>query len=188
VSFPLSSLRLLALPVLLGTWLLAAPSAAALSCMPVTSLADQVTREPQRTAIFTGTAGPATPRGVPVKIERWFTGPGAGAVVWLGSDGFDPTWGPAVPPAGSRWIWVTYVPDPGRDPLAGPCLPMLGLDTPEGQALLDEAVRTFGPGELVAPPAAGTDLAPIALAAGLSTFVGLVFLGIVVRTARRRRT
>jgi hypothetical protein len=97
------------------------------------------------TAIFSGTADIRQPRGVPVAVDRWFWGDGAEPVVWLSDNSFGDgaACGVSVPPPGSHWIWVTWRQEDSGDFATGLCSPAGNLATPEGQAMLEEALATF---------------------------------------------
>ena len=118
----------------------------ACSCVGFTSWKEAVQPE---SAVFAGTAGPRDARGVPVRVERWFQGPGAAATVWLaggsfnGIPGVSNSCGIDPPPAGSSWLWVAY-PGDGGDFGTGLCSPTVDLATPEGAAVLKEADALFG--------------------------------------------
>jgi hypothetical protein len=135
---PVAGSFLVAFGFLLG----AAAPVAACSCAMPGPLAESATAD---TAIFSGTAGLRQERGVPVEVERWFWGRGAAPVVWLaaGSFGDGASCGTQEPLPGSRWIWQTWLPEDGGDPVTGLCSPHAMLDTPEGDAMLEEAIATF---------------------------------------------
>jgi hypothetical protein len=119
---------------------------AACSCVGHTSWLEAVNAD---TAVFTGTAGPRQARGVPVQVDRWFSGRGAAATVWLANDSFNGVPGVSnscgiePPPAGSSWLWVAYPGDRG-DFGTGLCSPAGDLASPKGAAMLREAVAAFG--------------------------------------------
>lgn len=126
-----------------GILLATARPAAACSCAGFTSMKDYANAD---TAVFSGTAGLRDARGVPVEIDRWFWGRGAAPVVWLAATSFGDgnSCGTNPPPPGSAWVWVTWLPPDGGDFGTGLCSPAGNLATPEGQAMLDEAVSVFG--------------------------------------------
>jgi hypothetical protein len=136
----------------------------ACSCVGFTSWKEAVTPE---TAVFAGTAGPREARGVPVRVERWFQGKGAAPTVWLaggsfnGIPGISNSCGIDPPPAGSSWLWVGWPAEDGTFG-TGLCSPAARLDSPEGQAMLAEAVTAFGeapaPAAETAPPTAEAPL------------------------------
>jgi hypothetical protein len=143
--------------MLIGT---AAPVAAC-SCAAFESMKDYATAE---NAVFTGTAGLQQDRGVPVEVDQWLWGQGAARVVWLRADSFgnEAACGTSVPRSGTKWIWVAYLPEDGRDLGISLCSPAAMLDTDRGRDLFDQAVAAFGG---VAPPEATpapTDAAPVA--------------------------
>jgi hypothetical protein len=173
----------------------------ACSCAMPGSLAEEARPE---TAIFSGTADLQQARGVPVAVDQWFWGAGASTVVWLSSQSFGDgaSCGVGAPPPGSRWIWVTWRQENEGDFLTGLCSPSGNLATPEGQAMLDEAVATFANGVLpsaaalppvesapTSPPPA--DRAPAAdqtgfLVGGAIAIATLALFGGIVLAARRR--
>jgi hypothetical protein len=131
----------------------------ACSCAMPGPLAEAATADQ---AVFSGTAGLRQERGVPVEVERWFWGRGAAPVVWLAARSFGDgaSCGIDTPPPGSRWIWLTWLPDDGGDPLAGLCSPHAMLDTPEGEAMLAEAIAAFSDRAPPSQPAEPTPEAP----------------------------
>jgi hypothetical protein len=167
----------------------------ACSCAMPASLAEQATAE---TAIFAGTADVLQARGVPVAVERWFWGAGAAPIVWLSANSFGDgaACGVNVPPPGSRWIWVTWLPGNGGDFGTGLCSPSGNLDTPEGRAMFEEAVATFAGAPLpsIEPaPTSAPAQAPAPAADPTGLFVGgaialasLALFGAIVLAARRR--
>lgn len=186
----LGATLLAAFGFMLGT----ARPVAACSCAMPSSLAEQATAE---TAIFSGTADIRQARGVPVAVERWFWGAGAAPVVWLSANSFGDSaaCGVNVPPPGSRWIWVTWLPGNQGDYGTGLCSPSGDLDTPEGQAMFEEAVATFSgapiPSIEAAPTAAPADPAPSGdptglLVGGAIAMASLALFGAIVLAARRR--
>jgi hypothetical protein len=149
---------LLALVALLSTglWLTAAGPTFACSCVAPEPLAAYSTTD---YAIFSGTTGPSDARGVPVRVENWFSGPGPAPIVYLAASSFgdSASCGTNLPAAGTDWIWVAYLPEDGGDPGTGLCNPHAQLGTPEGDAMLADAISTFGGGPTTDPPAAATD-------------------------------
>ena len=140
--------------------LLAVPRpVAACSCAMSESLKEHATAEQ---AIFTGTAGQQQERGVPVEVERWLWGQNAAPVVWLmagsfnGNAGVSNSCGVEAPPPGSSWLWVAYRGENG-DLSTGMCAPSADLTTPEGRAMLAEALAIF---EEISVPAATTTPTP----------------------------
>ena len=136
-----------------GLWLTAAAPTVACSCMAPQPMAEYDTAN---NAVFTGTAGPLDARGVPVRVETWFAGPEPAPLVYLAASSFGDgaSCGINPPVAGSRWIWVAWIPEEGGDPSTGLCSPHAGLGTAEGDAMLRDAIATFGG---VAPPGSSTE-------------------------------
>jgi hypothetical protein len=128
-------------------WLTAAAPTFACSCVQPEPMAAYATAD---NAVFSGTAGPSDARGVPVRVGQWFSGPGAAPIVYLSAASFggESSCGTNAPTAGTQWIWVTFVGERG-DLMTGLCNPHGQLGTPEGDALLADATKTFGG---VAPP------------------------------------
>jgi hypothetical protein len=149
----------------------------------------------QGSVILAGRVDGRDERGVRVAVERWFAGAGPAQPVWIAGDfGNSASCGVgSEPPVGSRWIWVAFRPDGERDLGISLCEPTADLATPEGQDLLDEALRTFGRGDppagipvaLPAPEARPLDPLPI-LATGAVMILGGVAIGGTVVVARRR--
>jgi hypothetical protein len=146
--------------------------------------------------VFMGTIANAGPGGVDIAVERWFQGASA-AVLRLAGDMFGEQSAACqtpVPPVGSRWIYVAFIPNPGQQPQINLCTPHARLDTLEGQAMALEVMAAFGPG---APPigtSPGPDVEPTpdllgpAAAIGAAVLLGLVVFGAVLAVGRRRRT
>jgi hypothetical protein len=169
----------------------------ACSCAVPTSLAEQATAEH---AIFAGTADVLQARGVPVVVERWFWGAGAAPVVWLTAESFGDDGGSCrtnVPPPGSQWIWVAWLPGNEGDFGTGLCSPSGNLATPEGQAMFDEAVATFVGAPIPSPepvltaaPATSPSAAPAdrtgLVVGGAIAIASLALFGAIVLVARRR--
>ena len=108
------------------------------------------------TAIFAGQVVGDDPDGVRVAVEQWFSGTGAAPIVLIAGDfGNGASCGVGSRPSlGSRWIWVAWRPQ-GEEGIPNPlddgvqisiCQPFADLSTPEGEALLQEAIATFGGG------------------------------------------
>jgi hypothetical protein len=160
----------------------------ACTCAKLSSLADYVEGD---SAVMMGRTGPADGEEVAFAVERWFAGPGAAPVVTLVS-GDDASCGVALPP-GRHLVFVAYRDELGRfHPSI--CAPMADVDTPDGQALVEEAVA-LGTGIVPipivpepSPPAVSDPRATLALlAAGVGVVGGLVLLvGVVALLARRR--
>ena len=125
-----------------AVWLMAAGPTVACSCAMPGSMKEYATPD---NAIFSGTAGLKDGRGVPVEVATWFSGKGAAPVVYLAASSFGDgaACGTTPPTPGTRWIWVTWLGE-GGDPVTGLCSPAGQLGTTEGDAMLADAVRTFG--------------------------------------------
>ena len=146
--------------VAFGGLLITARPVAACSCVAFGSMKDYAKPE---NAIFTGTAGAAQARGVPVQVDRWLWGKGAAPVVWLAASSFGngASCGTTPPKPDTAWLWVTWLPGNRGDFGTGLCSPSGDLATPEGQALLADALTVF---HAIPPPAATPE--PTAAAAG----------------------
>jgi hypothetical protein len=199
-------LGLLILAASLSTplWLTVAGPTFACSCVQAQPMAAYQTAE---NAIFSGTTGPSDARGVPVRVATWFWGKGAAPIVYLAKSSFGDSaaCGTSAPPAGTEWIWVTYLPEGGGDPSTGLCSPHGQLGTPDGDSLLADATTTFGgaappgavasdpPGAAASDPPATAPETPLPREAGppivlLTVGLGfLVLLGVVVLAQRRPR-
>jgi hypothetical protein len=187
----------------MALWLTAAGPAFACSCVGPQPMAAYATAD---NAVFSGTAGPRDNRGVPVRVSAWFSGRGAAPIIYLAAQSFGDSaaCGTNVPNAGTDWIWVTYLPEGGGDPIAGLCSPHAQLGTPEGDAMLKDATATFGgvvplggspsdpPGVAATDPPASSPESPTApldsgaLIALITLGLGLAVLAGVVLLARRR--
>jgi hypothetical protein len=143
-----------------GGLLITARPAAACSCATVGSIKDYAKPE---NAIFTGTAGVAQARGVPVRVDQWLWGKGAAPVVWLAASSFGngASCGTTPPIPGTAWLWVAWLPGNRGDFGTGLCSPSGDLATPEGEAMLADALTVF---QAIPPPAATPE--PTAAAAG----------------------
>jgi hypothetical protein len=130
--------------------LITARPVAACSCVTFGSIKDYAKSE---NAIFTGTAGAAKARGVPVQVDQWFWGKGAAPVVWLAASSFGDgaSCGTTPPKPGTAWLWVAWLPGNRGDFGTGLCSPSGDLATPEGQAMLADALTVF---QAIPPPAA----------------------------------
>ena len=126
-----------------AVWLLAAGPTFACSCAMPGPMQEYATAD---NAIFSGTAGLKDARGVPVEVETWFAGSGAAPIVYLAASSFGDgsSCGTNAPTPGTRWIWVTWLGEGQGDPVTGLCSPHGQLGTPEGDAMLADAARTFG--------------------------------------------
>jgi hypothetical protein len=164
----------------------AAPRAFACSCVQTTIGG----LDPTQNQVYVATAGQPTPQGMPMAVERWFAGPGAAPVVILGpaSFGDSASCGTEAFPAGSRWIVSTWAGDPTQPPTTGLCQPHALLESPEGQAMLTEAVTAYGDGSapegggagptatpVPTAPSAPTDPSTVVILAGV---IGLAVIGL----------
>jgi hypothetical protein len=171
-------------------------SAVACSCVGFTSMEEYV--GPDK-FVFEGTIQPGGRPGVDVAVARWFQGPG-GPIVALAPDGFNDQGGGAdcrvpYPAAGSSWIFVAFVMDPGGQPQVNLCTPQGRIDTPEGQAMLADAIRVFGEGSTPSPAPGGAPAAPLEPVAtamsGLAPIIGavavagVIFAGLAIVLRRR---
>lgn len=122
------------------------PTAAACSCAMLDDPMAEALKEP-RTAVFTGLVGMPTPEGVPVAVSRWFKASPPGPVVLLDSRSFEDPMGGSCgtnrPPAGSEWIFIAWLNERARFDV-NMCSTHADLASPEGQALLKDAVAAFG--------------------------------------------
>ncbi|HET7702745.1 MAG TPA: hypothetical protein VFK35_05050 [Candidatus Limnocylindrales bacterium] len=203
---------LLALVALIGAsgiLLASARPVAACSCAEFQTMKDFATAD---NAVFTGTAGVREQRGVPVTVDQWFWGRGAAPVVWLAAASFGDgsSCGTDPPPPGSAWIWVTWLPPDGGDPMTGLCSPSGELTTPEGRKMLAEATEVFSglaqpatPTPTEAPPVAAPttpvetappdpaavarDQATMTIALALGGVVIVLFGGLVLLARRPGR-
>jgi hypothetical protein len=183
----------------IGLLLLGARPTVACSCAMPGPMQEYATVEH---AVFTGTAGVLADRGVPVEVKEWLWGQGAAPVVWLTASSFGDSAGCGTnPPApGSAWIWVAWLPGNNGDFGTGLCSPAGQLGTPDGDAMLEEALAVFDavePEGSAAPPPT-SEPAPASVSpeppADLSAFVvggaailgGLLLFGGVAIVARRQ--
>jgi hypothetical protein len=197
--------------LILGVYLAAAPPVAACDCMglePMTAYAGAAER-----VIFTGTVQGLEPNGVPVLVTRWFQGPDAAGIVMLKG-----TWGQGgascetpLPPVGTEWIFVAWRNEAGELEV-NLCTPHAALGTDAGDAMLADAVATFGgggaggggssgnpgpqpPGQPVASPApvasepaaesTNDALPPIVIGAGTVGLASVLLISLVVVRSRR---
>jgi hypothetical protein len=192
--------------LVLGTGLAVPRVAVACSCMAPQPLAAY---EGPENVILAGEVLGRDDPGIRVGVEQWFAGTDPAPVVRIAADfGNGASCGVgSVPAEGSRWIWVLWRPaDEGvlgelganENLQTNICQPYASLDTPEGQALLEEAVATFGdgaavPGEsaapVTAPPQAPAEPTPTVEAApsgppaesvALAAVGGVIALGVLV--------
>ncbi len=190
----------------IALWLLAAGPTVACSCVQPQPMAAYGTGD---NVVFSGTAGPRDARGVPVRVATWFSGRGPAPVVYLAASSFGDgsACGTGLPAAGTDWIWVAFLPEGGGDPVTGLCEPHGQLGTPEGDAMLADAVATYGGAPATGPPGAVSESpassatappagAPTSPAAssdpGLPILLGTIGLGLAVLLVAvviaRRRT
>ena len=154
--------------------------------------------DPTQNQVYVATAGQAVPEGTPMAVERWFVGPGAAPVVALGATSFgdSASCGTEQFQPGTRWIVSTWAGDPTQLPTTGLCQPHAQLDTPEGQAMLAEAVTAYGEGTVPeggaptptpepASPSAPSDGSGVLILAGVIG-LGVVGLGLVYVIGRGR--
>ena len=171
---------------------LAGPCAAC-SCVAPVSLAEAAARSPGL-AVFVGRVVALDENGgmggvATVQVEGRFRGPLLPAVIGARhGGGGDCSIGMAV---GERRLFTARL-DEGGTWYPVLCDPQGTLGTPEGDALLAEATRTFGPiqpvgGPPVAPSPGGPDLVVIAAAAAIVLVIGLVLVVGVTAVARRSR-
>ncbi len=156
-----SPLAGLAVALALGLQFVLVPTAQACSCVGPQSMAAHA-GEPTA-VIFTGIVQPRDGRGFPITVTRWFQGGGIlDGRVWFDTDGFNVNPGVMSScgidplPVGGEWIFVAYRIE-GRDELGmGGCSPHAPLAIADGQAMLADAVTTFGG----APPVPDATNAP----------------------------
>jgi hypothetical protein len=215
---------LLAVGLSLATGVVIPHVAVACSCIGPQPLAAYAGEE---TVIFAGEIVSDDSEGLLIDVEQWFSGDGAAPVQLIAGDfGNGASCGIGMRPAvGSRWLVVAWRPPDGSllpDLPVTPvsisiCQPFLDLDTPEGAALLAEAMDTFGDGAGIpsspespgsgpadspaapattgptasATPAAddGPSAETLALVAAVGTLaIGAGVLVVVLLVARRRTT
>lgn len=186
-----------AVGVALSLVLLALPRpAVACSCVPTQPMAAYA-GEPD-TVVFTGVTEPRDARGYPVSITRWFQGEVLVPRVWLAASGFDgnsASCGIDPLPVGLEFVFIAYrVPGSG-ELIVNLCAPHAPIGTPEGDAMVADAIATFAGGappsaELppTGPPAeAADDLDAILPGLALTMFlVSGLLLAVYAITSRRR--
>lgn len=158
-------LRLVAL-IALAVSALALPTATfACSCAIQDSMAE-VRGDPE-IAVFSGVVDPQDARGYPVTITRWFQGGGIiEPRIWFTASSFGGGGGDcsvAPLPVATEWIFVAYRTEGMYG--TGLCSPHAALATADGQAMLADAVQTFGgvqPRATDPPTAASPPTAPSA--------------------------
>lgn len=182
----------------LALLLLSARPTVACSCVAPGPMKDYATAEH---AVFTGTAGVRVDRGVPVEVDQWLWGQGAAEVVWLtaGSFGDSAGCGTTPPPPGSSWIWVAWLPGNNGDFGTGLCSPAGQLGTPDGDAMLKDALTVFEPtapegsaqpiptsepAPATGEPESTTDTSALIIG-GAAILVGVLLFGGVTLVARR---
>jgi hypothetical protein len=201
-------LRLAAL-VAIAVSALALPAAtSACSCAMPGPMAE-VRGDPE-IAVFSGVVDPQDARGYPVTITRWFQGGGiVEPRIWFTASSFsgdDASCGVAPLPIATEWIFVAYRTEGMYG--TGLCSPHAAVATADGQAMLADAIQTFGgaqpnatdpptapsPSTVPSEPSPGAGpstlvsvvetVAPIALAIfGLGVVIGVV--GVLRRTRPR---
>jgi hypothetical protein len=172
------------------------PATAACSCAMPGPMADY--RGAPDTAVFTGFIDPRDGRGYPVTITRWFQGGGIiEPRVWFTVESFSgdgASCGVAPLPIGTEWIFVAYRIEGMYG--TGLCSPHAAIASADGQAMLADAVRTFGGGGTVATDPPSDPDPPASPARALTDIVGpfvlvllagLAFLVGVVGVLRRMR-
>ena len=151
-------------------------------------------------AVLVGTVGPADPNLVHAfAVERWFRGGDAAVVGMLGAEQRFPDGTTAYNTCGlDLEAGQRLVLSAGRvegNLMPGLCSPSAQVGSPEGQAMLAAAIRTFGEGTVPgtsgpAPPSAPEgptiDLALIAMLGVLAAVVIVVF-AVVLSFGRRDR-
>ena len=192
-----AALLVAALLTAIALLLLGARPTVACSCAMPGPIKDYATVEH---AVFTGTAGVQVDRGVPVEVKEWLWGQGAAPVVWLTASSFGDSAGCGTnpPPPGSAWIWVTWLPGNNGDFGTGLCSPAAQLGTPDGDAMLKDALAVFeatvpeGSAEpiptsapAVGAPAAAPDMTAF-IVGGAAILAGLLLFGGVALVARRQ--
>ncbi len=171
---------------LLTAWLLIPPPTFACSCAMPGPIAE-VAKEPAA-VVVAGTVGPpVVAAGFAFQVERWYFGASPSAILTM-VPGDGASCGLPLRP-GERLIAVAYRDEQG---LVHPsiCSHYGQVGTPEGQALMAEAERAFGPGPSMSepPPAAEPGGVPWPLLAGGGILLagGAVLGGYLV--LRRRPT
>lgn len=113
----------------------------ACSCVPPPSLAEIAATED--VAIVVGTVGRALPDRTPLGVETWFHGASPSGIVWLNTGTQMGSSCDIFMTAGERRFFVLY---PAGDATysAISCSPNGLIGSPDGDALLEEAIATFG--------------------------------------------
>jgi hypothetical protein len=164
-------------------------SAMACSCIAPPPLAQLAATEP--VTIIAGTIGVAQPDRTPISVETWFHGDLVTDLLWVSGGSNQVSSCDIATSAGQRWILVLWggPAAPGANGLysMSSCSPNGLIGTPEGNALLGEAIAAFGAGRTLAPapesPAPSFDPSPwlgpgtvfafVAVSAGLLLLVGV---------------
>jgi hypothetical protein len=179
--------------LVLVAYLALALPVAACDCMPLEPMSTYV-GSPER-VIFSGTIQTPEPNGTPVLVTRWFQGEGAAGIVHVLGE-----WGQGgascetpLPPAGTEWIFVASRFE--GELAVNLCTPHAAVGSDAGNAMLADAVATFGegggarPGEPAAPPqgagGAAADPLPVTLVVGSVAIVGLIAGVLLVARGRR---
>jgi hypothetical protein len=144
----------------------------ACSCAgPPGSLAEVVRADAGQVAIVVGTVGVPLRDRTPVAVDSWFHGASPAEVVWLsGGTEMVSSCDISMKP-GERRLLVLFGTDDGLYS-ANTCAPGGVVGTPDGDALLREATRTFG-GQ---PPATAEPEAPPAQGSSASVSAGLLWI------------
>lgn len=173
------------------------PAVAACSCAMPGPMAEY--RDDPDTAVFTGFVDGRDGRGYPVSITRWFKGGGIlEPRVWFTASSFSgdgASCGVAPLPVGTEWIFVAYRAEGMYG--TGLCSPHAAVAAPEGQAMLADAIRTFGgggapvgsdpPSSDVPPGTIASAVTDLVVPLGLVLIAGLGFLLGIVAVLRRTR-
>ena len=155
-------------------------------------------RDDPDAVVLTGFVAPRDGQGYPVTVSRWFRGGGPlESRVWFTAASFSgdgASCGVAPLPVGTEWIFVAYRTEGMYG--TGLCSPHAALATAEGEAMLADAVRTFGGGAPLGtgPPtgsgSAAIDPGAVAGVVGplaVVLLVGVAFLLGLVGVLRRVR-
>lgn len=179
--------------LVLAAYLAMALPVAACDCMALEPMSAYV-GSPER-VIFSGAVQTPEPNGMPVLVTRWFQGEGAAGIVHVQGE-----WGQGgascetpLPPAGTEWIFVASRFE--GELAVNLCTPHAAVGSDAGNAMLADAVATFGegggapPGAPAPPPqgVGGTavDPLPVALVVGSVALVGLIAGALLVARGRR---
>lgn len=177
----------------LAQWVVVPKPVVACSCMPPPSLAEIAATED--VAILTGTVGPALPDRTPVAVDAWFHGSNPAGVVWLNTGSEMATSCDIFMSAGEHRFFVLYPAELGLYSAIS-CAPNGLIGQQDGDALVEEAMATFGggrppPSPAPEPPSAlepspwvGPGLIWVALAVGGA---GVLFGAIILAGMRTRR-